>query len=377
MKRRAQALLYFALLISCVLWSGCAGNGSSAPATGTTGQFELLAKPEVPKGVSELHNDDSPDWTWDLIAGQQYYAGTVEVYNDAENMTVVYATSGDWLLQAVHLYAGETPPAKPNPGQFPYKETFNPPVSTHTFVFPLAAVTDQAKGLLYVAAHATLTNGTQSHTAWGGYWNDGDPSWDFEWGNRWGGGFNTNVMPNPELPEGWLTYSGYHFGAYSYWDIVFTGGDENFPPGSFNGPHGRTWAGWCADQAHTMYPGLPYNVQVFSTYDPELPSVAQSDNWDMINYLITQRRNNTGGIYSQNWSDNAVKVEFELALWYFTGGLGAKPGGLAGQFVDDAIANGDDFIPGSGEWYALVLVPDTSTDNNTVRAQMNIIEVDP
>jgi hypothetical protein len=363
--------------VACLLLMVAGCGGSSNPQQSPDQAIDLVGKPNAEREVSVVFDDESSDWTWDLVAGRHYLVGTVSVSNDEDSLTVTYNTSGGWLMEELHLFAGEAPPVKKKPGQWPFKAELDPPADSYSFDVPLSAVTDEYKGKLFICAHADVVLGDQEEGAWGGYWNDGDPYWDFEWQNPWGGGFNMNVMPHPNLPEDWVSYRGYHFGTFSYWEIVFEAdADAGFPPGSYNGPFGESWVGWCCDETHQMYANYPYNVHVMSSYDDDLPPVAQSENWDMINYLINARRSGEG-IFNQNWTSNAMKTQFQLAVWYLVGGTGPHPGGLAGQFVDEAIANGDDYIPGDGEFYALILVPDTSSDNNTVRAQMNIIEVDP
>ena len=177
------------------------------------------------------------------------------------------------------------------------------------------------------------------------------------------------------MPDDWVWYKAWHWGFVSYWRVYF---QTPYPDGDwFVGPDGNPWAGWCVDAPHSMYSGHAYKVKLYSCYDPDLPAFAARDNWDMISYLITQR-NKEWGIYDRDWSSNYHKQAFQDAVWYLKGGGTYPPAGsLARQFADDALANGDGFIPGPGEYYAVILFPDTSTNNNQYRAQMNIIEVDP
>ncbi len=363
--------LMTAALISALIFVSCSTQ-QIAPDNGSEAAF-LVAKPETGKAAAtQLFIDESADWTWDLIAGQHYLAGTVYVHNDEENMYFTFHTFEDWPMHSAHVYCGNEEPAKGAPGQFPEGMEFDPPVFDYTFTVPLGAMA--FKSLVYIAAHADVGNDENSETAWGGYWNDGDPYWDFEW-KKWGGGFTTNVMPMPELPDYWVTYKGSHYGTYSYWNVMF---QDSFtmPPGSLGDNFGP-WVGWCADKDHTMYANSPYEVMLYSSYDTALPPMAQGIEWDMLNYMLTQRRNNGSGIWNQTWTGTAAKDQFQNAFWYFTDGIVPAAGSLAEQFVDDAIANGDGFIPGSGDYYAVILYPDTSTNNNVLRAQMNIIEVDP
>jgi hypothetical protein len=330
----------------------------------------LLDKGELTRNVSSFYVDPTADWTWELIAGQHFLAGTVTVSNDEDTMYVTYDMNPDWPLHEAHVYVGSEQPSKGAPGKFPYKAEFDPAVFSYTFEIPLGDL--EGKSLVYIAAHAATGN----ETAWAGDWNDGSPSWDFGWGKKWGGGFTTRVMPMPELPDDTVTYRGYHFGTMSYWNIRFFD-PVTLPPGSFMLGGIEYWAGWCVDRHHTMFTNHPYDVTLYSTYDADIPAFGQNDNYDLINYMLTQRRNNGSGIWNQNWNNNGIKTQFQDAVWKFSDGIDPPSGSLAEAFVNDAIANGDEFIPGPGEFYGILLYPDTSTNNNSVRAQMNIIEIDP
>lgn len=364
----------FAVLASSAFLVSCGGGSSVAPSD-DGGAPVLIGKPDLPKGAA-MWSDPSIDFTWDLIAGQNQLVGAVHVYNDAATLFVEYSLTGGQTMTEAHVYVGANPPdGKGAPGQFPYKQSFNPAVGSYTFQIPLTGF--DAKSRIYIATHGATSAG---ETIWGGRWNDGNPTYEFKWNKKWGGYFSTYVMPVFDPVLDWKTYKAGHYGAVSYWGVNFA--DQSWYPF----PGGNTWAGWCVDQAHSMYSNTNYKVQVYSCYDPSLPAFAQSANWDLISYLLTMR-NAGSGIYNQNWANNGdgnwqtvdcPKDHFQRAIWYFMGGGGAPASGSLGdQFVQDALASGDGFIPGAGQYYAVILFPDTSTNNNTVRAQMNIIEVDP
>lgn len=364
-----------AIFVAMLMLGACSNNGNQGLDTDNTPV--LLDKGDTSKNVSAVYVDPSPDWTWDLIAGQNNLAGTVTVTNDEDTLYVSYNTLPDWPMIEAQVYVGDEPPSKGNPGQFPYKVEFDPSVFTYTFEIPLGDF--EYKSEIFLATHASVGPDVENHeTAWGGYWNDGDPSWDFTWGNKWGGGFSTRVMPMPELPDDTVSYKGFHYGTYSYWDVLFLD-PVTLPPGSFVHGSGQTrWVGWCVDKHHTMYANKSYDVTLYSSYDSSIPAFGQNDNWDLINYMVNQRRSNaSSGIWNQNWTSNGIKNQFQAACWYFSDGIEPASGSLAEQFVNDAKANGENFIPGPGEFYAIILYPNTDTNNINVRAQMNIIEVDP
>jgi hypothetical protein len=93
-----------------------------------------------------------------LFAGQHMDAGTLTVGNDSEFVYVTYTTSGDWMLQEVHLYVGslgEMPLNKsgnPQIGRFPIKETFSELTTSFSATLPIAMLDD----CFAVAAHAVV-----------------------------------------------------------------------------------------------------------------------------------------------------------------------------------------------------------------------------
>lgn len=367
--RNILATLGFLILVL----SSCTGSTTTVNDDNQTP--ELISKPEAEKVVMSVYEDPTPDWTWDLIAGQHYLAGTVTVTNDEDHFYVTYDTGDAWPMSEAHLYIGSTPETKGAPGKFPFKENFDPPVHHYTFEVSLKDDMPQ-KSQIYIAAHASVGMGSHKETAWGGHWNNGMPTWDFGFGKKWGGGFTTRVMPMPELPDDTVTYSGHHYGKYSYWGVEFSEA-LSLPPGSYNESGHTRYVGWCLDHNHYMYTNTPYDVTLYSSYDQDVPAFGQNDNWDLVNYMLTQRRNNGTGIWDQNWNSNTVKDQFQAACWKFSNGVDPASGSMAESFVNDAIANGDNFIPGPGDFYAVILFPNTDTNDQTKRAQMNIIEIDP
>lgn len=111
-----------------------------------------------------------------LIAGQHYYAGTVWISNDANNIYVQYATDTPWVMSDAHVavattLAGipQTKAGNPIPGRFAYSATFDPEVTSYTFVIPSAGIF-AANHTVYVAAHAMVQapkSDGGSQTGWG------------------------------------------------------------------------------------------------------------------------------------------------------------------------------------------------------------------
>jgi len=91
-----------------------------------------------------------------LIAGQTIVVGEVRIWDDTENLYVIYDATG-WTMEETALYVGDEPPAKLAPGKIPYKHpNVNDTVDNYGPI-PLPATS------VYIAAHAA---GTDGETAW-------------------------------------------------------------------------------------------------------------------------------------------------------------------------------------------------------------------
>ena len=117
----------------------------------------------------EIHQND-------LIAGQNYIAGTVYIDLLADDtVSVTYdTTNGDWVIVETHLYIGtydDMPlnnPGNPILGQFPYAENHPPGTTSFTYVGPDINSVLDGDGCFVVAAHAVVVNTVtgQEETAW-------------------------------------------------------------------------------------------------------------------------------------------------------------------------------------------------------------------
>jgi hypothetical protein len=107
-----------------------------------------------------------------LLANGSIPAGVVMVSNDQVNLYVTVATTGDFTISRLDVAVATTlagipqSGGQPNLSQFPYRQTFSPEVTSHTFPIPLGTITFGTT--VYVAAHASLDSRTQGHQqAWG------------------------------------------------------------------------------------------------------------------------------------------------------------------------------------------------------------------
>src|SRR5262245_36331618 len=98
----------------------------------------------------------------ELVAGQIYNGGTITIYNDKNYIYVQYTTNAPWVLSEAHAAVAATldgiPQTKggnPIPGRFAYGATFDPEVTTYTFVVPTAGLGTAGQSV-FVAAHAML-----------------------------------------------------------------------------------------------------------------------------------------------------------------------------------------------------------------------------
>jgi len=106
-----------------------------------------------------------------LIAGQHHVAGSVTVYNDGENLIIIYTTNDDWTIDLTHLSVGNcddedwvplTGSGNPQIGQFEFTEPYSISDNEVFYVIPLAELDDY----YCFAAHAEVQGPTGGETAW-------------------------------------------------------------------------------------------------------------------------------------------------------------------------------------------------------------------
>ncbi|AJG41527.1 hypothetical protein TRQ7_08730 [Thermotoga sp. RQ7] len=108
--------------------------------------------------------------------GQSTDVGTVTIWNDSDFFYVKVELDEGWFLKETHLnIQTDEPEGNQSPGQFPFKEEFDPPVKDYTYRVPLSFLlqksisrSGKASTRYYVLLHGVVGNGTEEETAWGG-----------------------------------------------------------------------------------------------------------------------------------------------------------------------------------------------------------------
>jgi len=137
-----------------------------------------------------------------------------------------------------------------------------------------------------------------------------------------------------------------------------------------------TWEGWCAQDGTFIYPGVNYNMDVYSSlYIEKLPLNAQGRNWDRINWLFN----------NFDWYEGDAGYGWKAkqrAIWKiveddvnFTGSVSANATqeALAKTMYNNAVSYGTDFIPLPGYWAAVIFIDQANPDN----VQVVFTVVDP
>ena len=180
-----KAKITLLLLVSLVMASCSVENEE-------TNLNENTANLETPGG-----DDPILCYSTNLIAGQNMYIGTVDVYTDGTTITVTYTiTDSDWTLELTHLWIGDCTdlptnnPGNPIIGQFPYSES-HPGETTVIYEIPVSDLPADVE--ICVAAHAEAIGPTSEETAWA----DGFRFRD----NNWAMYFNLNEECFPVIPQ--------------------------------------------------------------------------------------------------------------------------------------------------------------------------------
>jgi len=125
-----------------------------------------------------------------LITEGNVTIGTVNVSNDATNLTVVYTLNDTWKLHKTYVHVAANldgipinPNGLPVPAQFDYGTIHNPIVGQFTYQIPLADYEFQVGNEIIIAANASVKKGNANNdkakqeTAWAGNNQGSGPHW--------------------------------------------------------------------------------------------------------------------------------------------------------------------------------------------------------
>ena len=138
---------------------------------------EPLHQPE-PVDLADLLDSPCPYTSMGLYDDCFGGYGHVYLIQDGQNFEVHFVPSGDWLVATAEVYAGDsanvpfTPFQAPNLSQFPYQDTYEPPVTSATITIPMASL----DSCFRLFTHACLVQVDPC-----------DPSWIIAQANVWAG----------------------------------------------------------------------------------------------------------------------------------------------------------------------------------------------
>ena len=159
---KTKALLF---AISLVIFYSCSTDKEDL--TEDSANFEVV----IPGNIDDTGiGTDGDLYTDDLVAGQYYDSGVVNVTQLNDNLVITYATEGDWQLDATHLYIGELEDLPLNGAGNPMVGTFEHqgihPAGTTLVIYTVPAPLPGE--CIVIAAHAEVTNNISGieETAW-------------------------------------------------------------------------------------------------------------------------------------------------------------------------------------------------------------------
>ena len=302
------------------------------------------------------HPENDP-YVTDLIAGQHIDAGDVLVWNDGDEIHVIYETTGGWEITESHLYVGKNIPPTSAPGQFPYDDPDESTSTRHSYVIPLEEIDGYHKKLnnqgkpvgpleadgdpgvesgddVFIAAHAVVC----------AEMSDGC---DLE-------GLQASLPDYVEVKAKHAVY----IPAYdeAYFRVIISGGT------SIDG----TYPGWCVDLDSYMHDNVEFLAKVYSSLET-IPAglLGIPENLDLVNYIINQdyigqTSAGCGGVYNFGDVQRAIWKLIDEHPYPDTSWLGPLWSMCrAEEIVDDAEANGEGFVPNceEGDVLGIILQP--------------------
>ncbi len=131
---------------------------------------------------------------------------------------------------------------------------------------------------------------------------------------------------------------------------VFLSDNFYFDLNVLNVPSGPTisngfYGAWCVKFDFPIETNKVYEGTVHFSYGDGIPLHMQLFDWPRINYIL-------------NHKGSASAEDIQTAIWYFSGRPAGEPlvlNGVAQALVDDAMANGQCFVPGPCERFAAII----------------------
>jgi hypothetical protein len=120
----------------------------------------------------------------------------------------------------------------------------------------------------------------------------------------------------------------------SYWLITLSDVPDGYDVTN------RPYNAWCVDEGNVISNHEKLAVTLYSSYD----SRATDPDWPYVNYILNH---NQGDALDQ-----------QNAIWYYINHGGDLTDPDAQAMVDDANANGENFVPGPGQILAVVVDPE-------------------
>jgi hypothetical protein len=145
---------------------------------------------------------------------------------------------------------------------------------------------------------------------------------------------------------------------------VFNGTESYFLTKLLDVPEGYdvtngTYLGWCIDtRAEMTRSPATHPVKLYSSLNP--PGDLANKSWDMVNYILNHKRGNA--------------TDIQQAIWYFINLDTAytPTSEVAWEIINDALANGEGYVPSYGEKIAVICYPQYVLPSEV---QVSIIEV--
>jgi hypothetical protein len=164
-----------------------------------------------------------------------------------------------------------------------------------------------------------------------------------------------NQIPafRPDLPASPITFKLVE-GKQTYFDTTLL----DVPPG-YTVTNG-TYVGWCIQFDIKIRPDTEYKANLHFCYGDAVPDYLRPFDWKKVNYILNHKHNGTA-------------MEVQNAIWYFIGRPAGQPlvlNRVSQEIVNDALVNGDCYVPQPGDHVAVVV--DTG---ETANVQWNIIEI--